>query len=491
MKLMIKNVVGLLLIFSTVNCFAQVTDTAKTNSGPMALSLEQAQAYAVQNSPVLKNANLDLEIAKKKVWETTAIGLPQVSGKLSASYIIKQSETIEQFSQLGGAASGIQDMAKSIQDLYGVTGSLVKNENQEAANKYQKSMEEMANKEAPEATDPNDMKWGVTLDVTVSQLIFSGAYFVGLQTTKAFKSLSEIAISKSKDDLEESVSNAYHLVLVMQENKKIMDSLYTQTLKIVNDMESMKKSGFVDEITVDQLKYTSNNLKNAVLALTNQVEVSKNLLRMQMGLDMKQEITLTDSLNLLIDKSTQIALATQEFKVDNNKDLKLMDAQVQLQKLNYKYQKTSLLPDIAAFYQFDHNFNDKAMSFTPPHLVGVGMNIPIFGSGGKMARISQAKLGMIKAENSKYQVSLALNLAYSDAKASYINALNKFDLNKENLQLTKKIFEKTSIKVKNGMASSMDLTQAQTQMLQAQSAYYSTVLELVNAKNKLDKLNKQ
>lgn len=416
-------------------------------------SLEQAQKYALENSPVLKNANLDLEIAKKKIWETTAIGLPQVSGKLSASYMLEMSPTIEQFAGLGTLIGQL-------------TGK------------------------PTEATSESDMKWGATFDLTVSQLVFSGAYFVGLQTTKAFKGLSEIAITKSKIDLAEQVSNAYHMVLVVQENKLIMDSLYTQTLKTVKEMEAMYKSGFVEETTVDQIKLTANNLKNMLLVMTSQIGVAKNLLRLQMGYDMSQEIVLTDKLDNAIANCVQLQLLSQSFSKDKNTDFLLIQNQTTLKKLQLRYQKTSLFPDVAAFYQYDHNFNENAMSFTPPQLVGLAVNIPIFGSGAKIARIKQAKYDLDKAQNTEFQVSQSLNLAYSQAQTTYSSAINKLDANKENLDLSKRIYNKTLIKFKNGVSSSMELTQAQTQLLQAQSTYYSTVLELVNAKNALEKLMK-
>ena len=54
----------------------------------LSFSLKQAQDYALQNSPLVKNANLDVLSAKRKIWETTAIGLPQVNSKLNYSYQI-------------------------------------------------------------------------------------------------------------------------------------------------------------------------------------------------------------------------------------------------------------------------------------------------------------------------------------------------------------------------------------------------------------------
>ena len=442
------------------------TDTAKTTKSSQAFTLDEAQKFALANSPILKNSNLDLEIAKKKVWETTAIGLPQISGKLSASYMLEMSSTTSNFSGLGPWMYGADQALKTIDSVH------------------------FGHMPESKLTPAKDLKWGLTADLTVSQLIFSGAYLVGLQTTKAFKGMSELAITKSTKDLAESVSNAYHLVLVMQENKRIMESIYEQTVKTSKEMEAMYKSGFIEETAVDQIKLTANNLKNTLTVMGDQVIVSKNLLRLQMGLDMTTDIVLTDQLDNMMAQNIQISLLSGDLNLDKNIDFQLVQNTTKLKELQLKYQKTTLLPDIAAFYQYDHPFNTKAMSFTPPQMIGAAVNIPIFGSGSKLSRIKQASLDLQKSKNTEFQVSQALQLSYSQAKTSYSSAINKLDANKESLDLSKRIYDKTLIKFKNGVSSSMELTQAQSQYLQSQSAYYTTVIELVNAKNALEKIIK-
>lgn len=439
-----------------------------------AFSLEQAQKYAAENSPVLKNSNLDLKIAEKKVWETTAMGLPHVSGKVSSSYSIELSPTIETFSKLSNLDSW---MYGADQALLGLT-------------KNDTAFGHVPVPDPVETVSDFDKKWSASFDLTVSQLIFSGAYLVGLQTTKAFKGMSELAITKSKKDLEESVSNAYYLVLVMNENQKIMEEIYNETMKTVKEMEAMYKSGFVEETTVDQMKLTANNLKNTLVVIKGQAEVAKNLLRFQMGYNMNTDIILTDNLDNLMAQTIKLTLLSESFNVNNNTDFKMIQTQTEFSELQLKLQKSAFLPDVAAFYQYDHSFNENAMSFTPPQIVGASVNIPIFGSGDKMAKVSQAKMNLDKSKNTEYQISQGLELQFSQAQTGYSNALNKLDANQENLDLAKRIYDKTLIKFKNGVSTSMELTQAQSQYLQAESTYYTTVIELVNAKNTLEKLLK-
>jgi outer membrane protein TolC len=472
-----RRIIVLGLLFAGLMQLQAQTDTAKTKKtvgNSQAFSLEEAQKFALTNSPAIKNSNIDLEIAKKKIWEMTATGLPQVSAKVGASYMPVLPDLYSEFSGL-----------KSLPAWMYAADQALHNSNPD------NQVFGYAKKSDPSpAVSTNDMKWGATTDITASQLLFSGAYIVGLQSTKAFKEISELAITKSTKDLSESVSNAYHLVLVMQENKNIMDSIFLQTQKTEKEMEAMYKSGFIEQTAVDQIKLTVNNLKNTLTVMDNQVKVSKNLLRFQIGLDMSIDIVLTEKLDNLLNQNIQLALLSNDLNINKNIDFQLVQNTTKLNVLQLKFQKATLLPDVAAFYQYDHQFNKNAMTFTPAHVLGASVNIPIFGSGAKISRINQAKLSVEKSKNTEFQVSQSLQLAFSQAKTSYGSAIDKLDANKENLELSKRIYDKTLIKFKSGVSSSMELTQAQAQLLQSETTYYSTVIELVNAKNALDKIIK-
>jgi outer membrane protein len=462
-------------IIYTFLCFIVCSIKAQnTKDTTLTFTLKEAQDYALNNSPLVKNANLDVESAKKKIWETTAIGLPQVSSKLAYSYQITIPALETQFSGLTQLGSW---MYGADQALAGLTGN--------SGFGYITPPDTSV-----KAATESQLRWGLTYDITATQLLFSGSYLVGLQTAKVYKQLSEVGVVKSQNDLEEQVSNAYYLVLIAQENKKIIDTTYSNTAKILDYIKSTYAQGFIEETDVDQMELTVSTLKNVSDMLTRQLEVAKNLLKFQMGIELSNTVILTDDLNTLLASSDLAGLAFKDFKVENNVDYKLMETQEQLYNLNLKLQKSSLLPDLAAFYTHEENFNDKSFSFTPPNLIGVSMTIPIFGSGMKLAKIKQAKIALEKSKNSKEQVSLGLQTAFSNAQSTFIISMNTYLTKKQNVVLAQKIYNKNIIKYKEGIIGSLELTLAQNQYLQAQTDYYTSIIDLTTAKSKLEKLQK-
>ncbi|WP_317045201.1 TolC family protein [Formosa algae] len=75
----------LILLFSLC-----LSITAFAQDGPVSFSLQEAIDYALENNRTVKNAIRDIEIAKEQKWETTATGLPQISGTVDYQNWLQQ-----------------------------------------------------------------------------------------------------------------------------------------------------------------------------------------------------------------------------------------------------------------------------------------------------------------------------------------------------------------------------------------------------------------
>lgn len=453
-----------ILLYGTLLIAISAVLSAQENKGPLRLSLKQAQEYALQNNKSILNANLDVEAAKKKVWETTTMGLPQVNGKVSASYILTMPGFYEQF----------------------ITPSVAEAYNKIPADSRPSDSAKWVNEQVKKALD--DMRFSGTFDLTISQLIFSGSYLVGLQASKVYKSLSELNRVKSTQDVLESVSNSYFMVLVARENSFILDSTKQNLEKTLKEISQMNKQGFVEETDVDQINITLTNIKSSLDMIRRQTDLSEKLLKIQLGIELDQPVVLTDSLPDLINAITYDQLLAADLVLDDNVSYQMLEAQVKSSELILKLRKSECLPDIAAFYQHEELLNKKSISFTPPDMVGLSVNIPIFSSGGRWSKIKQAKMDLQKSINTRDQTADLIRLQYYQSKSNLVAAKEKFESDKSNLNLSKKIYDRALIKYQNGIISSTDLAQLQNQYLTAQATYYQSIQNLISEKNKLEKL---
>ena len=433
---------------------------SQDNKEILKLSISEAQTYALQNNRTIQSAKIDVSSAVKKVWETLATGLPQLS--FDANY--QHQFVVPQLS------FGPYLDINSLPDAGSITRS------------------DLENAYKPSPPISLGVKNNTIFNFTVSQLIFSGEYIVGLQASKVVKEVSEKALVKTEDQTKESVATTYYLILVLDENVKVLRESLKSTEQTYNDLVKMHEQGFNEETDVDQMKINHSNIQTLINSIESQKEVSIKLLKFQLGLDFAQNIELTDSLGGIINKGNIQYLTTPEFNVKNSIDYQMVNGQEEISSLLLKRQQSKFLPTVSGFYRHQEQTHQPAFNITVKDVAGVTLTLPIVTSGQRMAQLSQAKFDLQKSRLAKDNAAQSLIMEFETAKSSYQTAFNNFTTNKESLALSKKVYEKSVIKYKEGVSTSFELTQNQNQFLTAESNYYNSVLSLLNAKAKLDRI---
>jgi outer membrane protein TolC len=445
----------LIIIFALLNFSAPRSFGADEAKDMHGLSLKEVQDYAVEHSTSTTNARLDVAMARKKIWETTATGLPQIYA--SVSY----------------------------QDMLQIPTTLIP--------------AEFIDPDAEEGTFIG-VKFGTqhnaALNITVNQLIFSGSYIVALQASKIYLRLSQENLAKSEIDVKEMVTSTYYLILLAEDSKKTLEASLKNLKKTLYETQEMYKAGFLEDTDVDQIQLSVTDLENAVKSMDRQIQITYRLLKFQMGFNLQKEIHLSDDLDTILNQSHAGILLKESFNLENHIDYRMLDALEKSQVLLLKREKSEYLPSITAFATHQQSAMRNTFNFLkktddkwfPSTIVGINIAIPIFSSGMRAAKVAQAKMELKKVRNSKKQVAEGLQLELMQARSELKNAVEKKESTQKNVHLAKKIYEKNRVKYGKGMSSSLELTQTHNQYLTAESNYIKAVVELLNAKTRLDKV---
>lgn len=435
----------------------------------MRFSLEEAINHSLVYNTSIKNAMTDIEIAKKKVHETTAIGLPQVNAKLSnTNYLNIPTTLLPDF--ITPAVFTVNE------DNFGLTPTTPQGDTQFFPVSF-------------------GTKYNASAEITISQLIFNGSYLVGLQAAKTFLEQSKVQSEKSRIDVKELVTSAYYLVLVTQKNKSILDSTLYSLQSMYAEIQEIFKQGFIEDTEVDQIELMIADLETNLLFVSNQIKLSKSYLKVLLGLDVEINITLSDELDILLQSIQNPKLLTTDFFFSKNIDYRILENQKQLSMLSLKNEKANSLPVLSAFFTAQTNalrdkydFFDGGKPWYPTTLWGIQMDIPLFSSGSRSAKVKQAKLELKKIEELEIQLQNNLNIAEDNSKSNFKNAL-LIHQNKQNAsKLANRIYQKTQLKYKEGVSSSLDLLQAYNQYLESEGNYIGSIVDLVSAKLALEKL---
>ena len=432
---------------------------SQNNKVPVRLSLNEAQAYALENNRAVKNAKIDLLSADKRIWETIAMGLPQLG--FTANY---QHQFVVPEISFGNYFD-----PNLLPDGY-IT-------NTDVMNAY-----------LPSPKVPLGVPDNTTFDFTLSQLIFSGEYIVGLQATKVFKEISVNSLARTEAQTKETVAGTYFLYLVLGESQRVLSASMASVDQTYNEVVKMNEQGFNEETDVDQIKINLSNLKRLVASVEAQRDVAMKLLKYQLGMEIEQPIELTDSLSAIIQEGNVQYLSPPSFNFENSIDYKIVRNLESSSALFVKREQSKYYPTISGFYRRHEQTNQPSFNFAVKDVVGVGLNIPIFTSGTRSSKVSQAKFDLEKAQINTENAAQGLILEFETALTTYQTAYNNFVTNSESIVLSKKVYQKTLIKYKEGVSTSFDLSQNQAQFLNSESAYYTSILTLLNAKAKLDRI---
>jgi outer membrane protein TolC len=423
------------------------------------LSIADAQEYALQNNRAVQSAKIDIQSADKKVWENLAIGLPQIN--IAANYLHQFKIPVLSF----GPVLDVNSLPDGLITKQNITDAF---------------------KDSPAI--PLGVRNNTTIDFTLSQLLFSGEYLVGLQATKVVKQMTEKSLIKTENETKENVAGTYYLILVLAENQRVLTESLKSVDQTYNDLVKMNEQGLNEETDVDQVKISKSNIQTLISSLGTQRDISVKLLKFQLGLDFNQEIELTDSLPAIIEQGNLSYLSMPEYDVNNSVDYQLISSQVQVSELLVKRVQSKYLPTLSAFYRHEEQTHQPSFNFAVKDVIGASFSLPILTSGMRNAQVSQAKFDLQKSRLLKENTEQGLILAFETARSSYQTAYSNFITNRESMELSRKVYNKTVIKYKEGVSSSFELTQNQNQFLTAESNYYNSVLTLLNSKANLDRI---
>jgi outer membrane protein len=412
----------------------------------LSLSLDQALEMALQKNTTMLNAALDIDYAETQVNEIKAQGLPQVSGSADFSHTFKIPTQI-----IPG-------------DFVGQPGTTI-------ATQF-------------------GVPFNVNVGVGASQLLFDGTFFLGLKAASEFVNISKLSASASEIDIKEGVTKAYYMVLISQQNIAQLSASLANIKKLQSETEQLYKAGFAEKLDVDRLTLSVSNLEININKLQNQAKLAKQLLLNTIGVDVNQELTLTSK----IPGEPTSDSYTAVFNPDNRIEIKLIDQQHELNQLNLKRYKMGYFPSLYGNFSYgsstfasDGKFGELGDDWYGNGRYAVSLNVPIFDGLYKKAKMDQAKIDIKKTENTKQQALLGMNLQVSQAKTNYLNALKTIELQKKSQDLAESIFNTTKIKFKEGIGSSFEMINAESELTQANTNYLNALYELNVARIDLNK----
>jgi outer membrane protein TolC len=333
-----------------------------------------------------------------------------------------------------------------------------------------------------------DIKPQSNLYLNVNQLLFSGNYIVGVQLAKLSKEFSNLGLEKTELDVITAVSDAYYAVLITEEMLSILEKNVENLQDLYRKSEPMVHVGVIEQTDLDQLSVQLTSLLNVRSASERQAELAKNLLRLQLGASIDTELILLDTLEQLIEDSALENVLLNEFNPEGNIDFRMIQQQETLTRKMVDMNKANALPTLVAFYRYTHKLLKPDFDMSPPNMIGLQLNIPIFSSGQRYSQTQQAKVDLKTVENNKALVEDQLRITERQMRFNFQNALETFENQQKNIEVSRRVYLNLKLKYGQGMLSSLDLINADNNYLKAESDYINSMMQVLSTRLQLEKI---
>ncbi len=430
------------MLFSILCC-------AFTGQAQEKFTLASAQEYALDHAYGVQIAELEIQRARQIYLQNLAIGLPQASASGQYIYNVELGALVTDF------------------DGNGVLEELVFGTDYQAQG-----------------------------GLVVNQLIFDGSYVVALMAAKVLKESAEIGMDQSKASLKREVAKAYHLALLSEESVEVLKANKGYLADLAQEMKKMNEAGMVSKADADQMMLNYNNVENALRYTEGQANVAKMLLKLQMGYPVQQELLLADKMeDLVVNAAAASTLTTVGFDPTKSVDYLGMANQVEGAKLQVLNKQLAYLPSIGVSYQNNiqymssesNIFGDAAVDI-PSSLVAGSVSVPLFSSGNGRAQVQEAKIQREQAMIGLQQLEEGLIMQHGALVNEFHQGIANFLAQKENVALAKRIRDQRRKEYDEGLASSMELTQTETQYQEALQAMFMAAQNALDKKSELEYL---
>lgn len=420
--------------------------------GPNRFTLQKAIDYALENSTAIREAQINIADAEQQIVEQRAFGIPQINGNVGYSYyaIVPQQPLPEAF------RDALEQIVPPGEEVPDNAAFFLR----------------------------NNFNAGLRMDA----MVFDPSYFVGLKAARQFKSLVGREYQVARRDVHKAVVEAYLPVLLINQSLEVLDSNIAVLEDLLAETRALYEAGFSEQLDVDRQVLSLNNTRTTRDNFEGRKESALRRLKYTMGYPVDKPLVVDQTLDDLLEYASDQDLNAPVNPM-SRPDYQLVQESLEINDLRVKLNRSGYWPSMSAFGTLEQAYQGNTFQdgfWAPASQLGVQLSIPIFDGLEKSAKVQRARLQKEQVEVRERDLYRAIHLEIGVARNNYNTAFETLERERANLDLAERIFETTQIKYREGVGSSVEVTQAEQSLYTAQQNYVQALYDLVLAKQNLD-----
>ncbi len=412
------------------------------------LSLAQAIDYALTHNQNLENAGLQVAAAEGFVKENIATGFPQINGSVDLSDNFNLPITYLPAEIVGGPPG------EYVPVQFGT-------------------------------------RYSGNANLNVTQMVFDGVFFVGLEAARTFKERTEKEYKQAKISLREAVTKAYYNVLVNELTLELIEKNYGRLDTLLSETRAMYENGFAERIDVSRVQVQYNNIKVSLDNARKSLQVARALLKFQLGMPVSDSLVLTDRLDATMFEPVE----EEDFTYNRRIEYSILQTQEKLALLNIKRTKVEYLPKLDLYLNLGavagtglagnlFNIGNEWFDFG---VAGLKLTVPVFDGLRKHYNIQQRKIELEQVHNNFDYIENQINLEIQQARVAYENGVANMKTQLENMKIAEEVYQITKTKYQQGVGSNIEVINADAEYKEAQTNYFQALYQALIAKVEYEK----
>lgn len=405
------------------------------------LSLAEAQQYAVEHNQTMKNADLEVKKAEMERWKTLSSMLPSAK----ATFDYQNMLGYEMEMHMGGSGGPSIKIPLNPNGTFGINASVA----------------------------------------------LTGAQIVGTMLQNLAIEMTDLSRQQTVQQTRSQVKNIYVSILVMEKTVGLLDSSLANLERLAATSQASVDVGAAEQVDADKLQVQVATMKSSINSTKRSLQMLRNSLLLQLGADVNINVELTTPVDDILNVENAASILNEPFHIENNYNYQLLAKNEELATRQVNMAWMDFLPTVALFYQYSAKTyfgEDEGMNMTPPNMIGASISMPLFTSGTRYASIKSAKIAQQETANSRRQAEDGLRVQYNQLRYDLASALETYDIQRRNLDVTQRVFANVTEKYNYGRASSLEVTTASTDIISAQSNYIQAVMSVISAQVALEDL---
>ncbi|QKJ28895.1 TolC family protein [Mucilaginibacter mali] len=423
---------------------------SKTHAQSISLGMNDAVKMAVAHNRELKSDSLNIGRAQQQTIVSKALLLPNIG-------ITGQYQRYFQKPVFFGLGSGAPTTSKAV----------------------------------PYSRFGGDDQVGATVGLV--QSLYNPSAVAGLKQAKLYEQQSVLLYRDKEADVTATVKQVYLRMLVLAKRLQLQMESITRNKKALEDSRSLLAQG--KALRVDTLRAYTNlqNLQPDIMRLTYAINVSRQQLKVLLALEEKAELTLTDSLSYNVADVLPDESGVYTEALHQRPDLKALELNKTISLSEVDVAKAGKMPvlNLISAYQVQsqaNGFKWGGSSWPPVSYAGLQFAIPLFSGNANKAKIARARIGAEQSAVNYTNAQEQLRVSVKQVVANLAETTQRIQVQNKVAETAALSYSITQYRYERGVASRLELLDAELGLTTAKSNYLEAVYDYQSARIDLERV---